>query len=307
MKIVSLRILLVLSFLLGFGSIGLVWAEASSEAPSPNVKIEQWTGDSFTFLALPAAKQSAGYEIFTVGQAMQGFQGDLSVRIPYEQHVGKQVTVTEIVPFDAGYNQQEYMVNMTVDDTGEKLIGRSMRGQLEGLVKTSDLNNARQQFLGKIIYPKFRELSGLYVPGWNTTPQAVSTIIGGPVTVIDVYAGNQSQEPIWLIVSVNGEKAMLPIAYSWTNTSIGAWTQTPPWQDALFMEDPRISLGGSLDVWNQIETGNVEEGMTKDQVRLSWGKPFSIEANDGVWIYGTTKLSFNGDMLHSIDILSESK
>ena len=241
----------------------------------------------------------------TVDQANQGFQGDLSVRIPYAEHVGKSVTVTEIVSFPAGYNQQEYMVHMTVNDTGEELIGRSIHGQLEGLVLTSDLNNARQQFLGKTVYPKFRELSGLYVPGAKS--QTVSTTIGGPATVVDVYAGNQSQKPISLVVSVNGEKTILPIAYSWTNSPIQSWTQTPPWQDALFTEDPRISLGGSRDLWNQIETGNIEEGMTKGQVHLSWGKPFRVEANDSVWIYGTKKLSFEGDVLHSIKTLSESK
>lgn len=303
MKIVSLRILLVLSLLLGFGTASSVGAEAASEAPQANVKIEQWVGHDFTFLSLPADKQSAGYEIFTEDQATQGFQGDSSVRIPYAQHVGKQVTVTAIVPFAAG-DKQEYMVHMTVKDTGEKLLGRSMRGQLEGLVLTADLTNARQEFVGKTVYPKFRELEGLYVPG--ATPQAVTTTIASPVTVVDVYPGIQTQEPIWLIVTVNGQKAILPIAYSWTNIPIQSWTQTPPWKDAFFTEDPRISFGGSQDLWNQIQTGTVDEGMTKEQVQLSWGKPFSIEANDSVWNYGTKKLSFDGDVLHSIQTLGEA-
>ena len=305
MKIFSLRILLVLSLLLGLGTAGPVGAEAATETTAPaNVKIEQWTGHSFTFLNLPADKQSAGYEIFTENQGTQGFQGDSSVRIPYAQYVGKQVTVTGIVPFAAGYNQQEYMVHMTVNDTGEKLLGRSMRGQLEGLVLTADLTNARQQFLGKTIYPKFRELSGLYVPG--TTSQAVPTTIGGPAIVSDVYAGNSSQEPIWLIVSVNGQKAILPIAYSWTNIPSQSWTQTTPWHDAFFTEDPRISLGGSQELWNQIQTGIVQEGMNKGQVQLTWGKPIRSDSNDSVWFYGNTKLSFDGDVLHSVETLSEA-
>ena len=300
MKIFSLRILLVFSLLLGLGTAGSVGAEAASETTAAaNVNIEQWTGHSFTFLNLPADKQSAGYEIFSENQATQGLQGDSSVRIPYAEHVGKQVTVTAIVPFAAGYNQQEYMVHMTVNDTGEKLLGRSMRGQLEDLVLTADLTNARQQFIGKTIYPKSRELSGLYVPG--VTTQAVSTTIGSPVTVVDVYAGNQSQEPIWLIVSVNGQKAILPIAYSWTNIPSQSWTQNSPWQDAFFTQDPRISLGGSQELWNQIQSGIVQEGMSKGQVQLTWGKPIRMESNDSVWIYGTTKLSFDGDILHAIE------
>jgi hypothetical protein len=300
MKLFGLRILLVLSLLLGFGTAGSTWVEAAGETPA-NVKIEQWTGYSFTFLALTADKQAAGYEIYTEDQAAQGFQGDRSVRLSYAEHVGKQVTVTEIVPFAAGNNLQEYMVHMTVNDTGEKLLGRSMRGQIEGLVLTADLNNARQQFLGKTVYPKFRELAGLNVSGWNAMPASVSITIGAPVTVVDVYAGNQSQEPIWLIVSVNGEKAILPIAYSWTNLPIQSWTNNAPWQEALFTEDPRISLGWSQDLWNQIESANVEEGMTKGQVHLSWGKPVRTEENSSIWIYGTKKLNFDGDVLRSIE------
>ena len=303
MKTLSVRILLVLSLLLGVGATGSVSAEVYNQAAPGNMKIEQWAGHSFTFLTLPGAMQSDGYEIFTEKQAAQGFQGDRSVRLPYAQHVGKQVTITEIVPFDSGYSQPEYVVHMTVNDTGEKLLGRSMRGQVEGLVLTSDLNNARQQFLGKTVYPKFRDLSGVYVPG--ATPQAVDIAIGGPVTVVDVYAGNQAREPICLVVSVNGEKAIVPIAYSWTNIPIASWTQSLPWQDALFIENPRISLGGSQEVWNNIKSGNIEEGMTKDQVHLSWGKPFSRETNDSVWIYGTQKLNFNGDVLSSIEKLSD--
>ena len=304
MKTVSLRILLVLTLLLGFGTVGPVSAEMSSEIASTNVNTGQWTGHSFTFLTLPNAMQSAGYGIFTQEQAVQGFQGDRSVRLSYAQHVGKQVTVTEVVPFDSGYKQPDYMVYMTVNDTGEKLVGSSMRGQLEGLVLTADLVNARQQFLGKTVYPKFRELAGIYTPGGM--PQSVSIAIGGPVTVVDVYAGNQAQEPIDLIVSVNGEKAILPIAYSWTNMTNSSWTQSAPWQNALFMEDPRMSLGGSQQVWNNIQTGNVEEGMTKDQVHLSWGKPFSREVNDSVWIYGTLELNFDGDILNSIKTRSDN-
>lgn len=301
MKLYSLRILLVLSLLAGVGTIGSVWADSANVIPTVDIKVEQWSGHNFTFLNLPADEQAAGYDIFSVDQAAQGFQGDRSVRLSYAEHVGKQVEVTDIVPFSAGDNKQEYVVHMTDKDTGEKLLGRTERGQLEGLVLTADLNNARQQFLGKTIYSKSRELAGVTSEGKTT----VSNIIGAPVTVVDVYSGNRSQEPINLIVSVNGEKAVLPIAYSWTNLTISSWTQTPPWQAALFTEDPKISLGGSYDVWSQIEKGNVAEGMTKGQVQLSWGNPVSVEENGSVWTYGSTKLSFAGDVLHSMETISD--
>ncbi len=303
MRIFSLRLLLAVCLLVGLGTVGSSWAEAAGE--SVNISVEQWPGQSFTFLDLSSGEQAAGYEIFTVGDAARrGFNGDRSARLSYTGHVGKQVDVTSVEAFGAGGTQQEYMVYMTVSDTGEKLVGRTMRGQLEGLVLTADLNNARQQFLGQTVYPKYRELSGLNVPG-NTMPEAVALPIGSPVTVIDVYTGYRSQEPIRLIVSVNGQKAVLPIAYSWTNIPTPSWTQTPPWQGALFTEDPRTTLGGSSSVWKQIEAGNVVEGMTKEQVHLSWGKPVRVKDNGSVWTYGTTQLNFNGDVLESMETVSE--
>jgi len=307
MRTASLRIFLVLTLLIGLGINNSVWAEQSSETPSPNIKVEQWIGNVFTFIALPADKQVVGYRIFTEDQAIQGFEGDNSLRIPYKKYVGKEVTVTEVEVFPDGYNLKEYVVHMKVNDTGEKLVGRTVGLQLEGLVLTADLNKARQQFLGKVVYPKFRELSGLYVPVLNTAPSAVVTKIGGPVTVVDVYAGIQSKEPIWLIVSVDGEKAILPIAYSWTNLPIQCWDETPAWQESLFTENPRVSLGGSRNLWEKIENGDIEKGMTKGHVYLSWGKPPHDKVSDSVWIYGTKKLSFNGDVLISIETISKSK
>jgi hypothetical protein len=295
MKKFSLHILLVLSLLLGFGTISSVGVEASTPT---NVEIQQWKGNNFTFLPLAAA-QYEGYEIFTEDQADQGFLGDRSVRIPYNQYVGKQVTVNDVVPFADGDNKKDYVVHMTVNDTGEKLVGRSMRGQLAGLVLTDDLVNAREQFLGKTVYPKFRELPGEYVAG--ALPEAVPIKIGGPVTVVDVYAGNQSQEPISLVVTVNGQRAILPIAYTWTNSPIQPWTKAAPWESALFLHNPRTDLDASKEVWNNIEAGIVDKGMTKDQVSLSWGKPFTIEKDGTIWIYGAKKVIFDGDVVKSIE------
>lgn len=304
MRIISLRIFLMLSLLIGCSTPDLVWAKAATELASPNVKVEQWVGKGFTFLDLPTEQQAAGYDIFREDQGDKGFEGDLSVRIPYNKYFGKEVTVTAVVAFPAGYDRQEYMVHMKVNKTGEKLIGRTRDGQLEGVVLTADLKNARRHFLGKTIYPKFRMLPGLYMADLNKMSEPVSIIIGSPVTVVDVYAGITSQEPIWLVVLVDGKKAILPITYSWTNIPIHRWRQTPGWQESLFTENPKVVLGGTQEVWNEIQDGTITEGMTKGHIALSWGKPPLNDINDAVWIYGTKKLHFKGDVLSSIETIT---
>ncbi len=290
---------LVMCMLLGLGS-DAAKAGASADGASQNLKIQQWKGQSFTFMSLPDDKQAAGYSIFKVENASRGFQGDVSVRIPYNTHVGKQVVITEVVAFDAGYGLKEYMVYMNVIDSGEKLVARSMRSQVNGLVLTADLKNARKHFLGKTVYSKLRELPGL-ATSENPMPQAVKVGIGAPVVVADVYPGIQIQDPIWLVVTANGQKAILPMNYSWTNMPQVFWNDRPAWQDDLFLEDPHKTFNWSSDMWKQIETASVTVGMLKEQVRLSWGEATDMEQDGFVWIYGDKKLTFNGDVLISIE------
>jgi hypothetical protein len=301
-----MRIMLMVCVLLVLGFTGCAWAGCSPEIAGLNLSPEKWVGHDFIFLDLPADKQSEGYDIYTEEQAIRGFQGDRSVRIPYAGYAGKQVTVTDVVTYAAGYNQHEYIVYLKVNATGKKLVGRTMRGQLEGLVLEGDLTNARQQFVGKTIYVKRRMLQGEYNPRINETPVAVATRIGMAAQVIDVYRGIQSREPIWLVVLVNCQRAIIPIAYSYTNQEVNAWLQTPPWQEELFMEDPRAKIGWSEGIWDLIEAGIVQEGMTKDQVRLSWGAP-QEENTDGsgktIWRYGTKVLGFTGTILTSVGLL----
>ncbi|HWR55854.1 MAG TPA: hypothetical protein VN462_05075 [Negativicutes bacterium] len=305
MKRAGLRTILLVCVLLA-GLLGFAQAEVSPAVSSLNLTPEQWVGYNFVFLDLPADKRADGYEIYTEEQAEAGFAGDRAVRIPYAAHVGKQVTVTAAVArYGAGDYRDDYVVHMTEADTGKNLVGRTMSGQLEGLVLADDLRKARQQFLGKTVYVKRRMLEGAYDPRTNPVPLPVNLQIGAAAQVVDVYAGLQACEPVWLIVSFNGQKAILPIAYSWTNRPVNTWTDQPPWQKDLYTEDPRATMGWSPDTWKQIEDGVVQEGMIKEQVLLSWGPPaFTYNDNktaQDVWNYGTSVLRFTGDRLAGIE------
>ncbi|MBP1763631.1 MAG: hypothetical protein H6Q65_689 [Firmicutes bacterium] len=301
MKQISLTLLLALCLIV-VGFTGSAGAATASEPPV-NLTPMQWVGHNFVFLALPADKQADGYGIFPAAQADKGFHEDRSVRLPYLTNVGRIVTVTDVSSYSAGDGKYDYVVSMTEIGTGYKFVGRTIRGALEGLALTEDIVKARQQFLGKTIYPKSRSLELVNEQPGGMNPMSVPIRIGSGLTVIDVYAGIQSKEPIWLILLVNGQKALLPIAYSWTNQPVTIWENSPPWQAALFMDDPRISLGWSADLWDKIESGTVQNGMTKDQVRLSWGPPNRVDQGDtgAIWFYGTKVLKFTDDQLTSME------
>lgn len=291
--------------LLAAGSPAYAGAQTSLAAPPGSLLPDQWTGQVFVFLDLPADRRAEGYEIFTASQAAAGLAGDRTVRLPYKAYTGKRVLVTDVVTYTASDHYTEYMIHMKVLATGEKLVGRTMRGQLEGLVRESDIANAKQQFIGKTIYVKKRVLPGIYNPLDGTTSPAVAVEIGQPVKVVDVYAGIQSNEPIWLIVEANGAKAMLPTAYSWTNIAPGEWLPLPPWQDDCWLTDPRLTLKWSFSTWQNIAAGQVLLGMTQEQVAVSWGEPRTKTAGSGsdqtVWKYGDTLVVFTGDQVTAIE------
>jgi hypothetical protein len=267
MKQFGLRILLMLALIIGIQGATSAFAETASDNDPVNLTVEQFSGNNFTFLDLPSDQQTIGYKIFTVKQAEAW---DRSDPIDYAGHVGKEVTVTKTVWLP---KPKEYLVYMTVNDTGEKLAEPTRNGQLESLVLSSDLSKAKEQFLDKTVYPKNRGLIGL------NNEVKTPVLIGSPVTVVDVIAGTNAQTPISLIVEVNGEQSVLPIAYSWTNIPVASWLKTAAWEEALFLQDPRENLGWSTSAWDNIDKANVVEGMTKDQVRLSWGKPSRTEDN----------------------------
>ena len=93
MKWFCLRILLVLSLVTGFSVCDSAWASAPDHSSSANIAVAQWPGHDFTFLALADTRQADGYEIFKLEEATRGYGGDRSVRLPYANYVGKQVTV----------------------------------------------------------------------------------------------------------------------------------------------------------------------------------------------------------------------
>ncbi|WP_371364860.1 hypothetical protein SRRS_53920 [Sporomusa rhizae] len=295
-------ILLCMVLLLGSCVLTGVSAMAMS---SPNLPPEQWVGKTFLFHALPADRQGDGYEIFKTGDAERGWAEDRSVWIPYAAHAYKRVRVTNVVVFPAGTDQKEYLIYMIEKDTGMKLVGRTVRSQLEGLLLEADLNQARKQFIGKKVYVKKRFLE-LEDKLGGDTPQTIAVKIASGVQVVGVRAGIRTDEPIQLIVLVDGQRAVLPLAYSWTNIRSSAWKQTQPWQEVLFTEDPRARMGWPQEVWDKVEAGSVDTGMTKNQVELSWGPPEDIIDDPygswkSVWKYGTSSLIFKGDCLISVE------
>ena len=105
---------------------------------------------------MPNNLRATGF--FLLSRLSKDFGYDQSVRLPYSPNVGKVVTITTVSAYTAGDNKYDFVVAMTEVDTGLKFLGRTIRGSLEGLGLVADIDKAKQQFMGKVIYPKRRTL-----------------------------------------------------------------------------------------------------------------------------------------------------
>lgn len=276
-------------------------AQAAASLP-----VDQWVGQTFVFLPKPANLQADGYELYPLNQAAQGFAGEAGVRLPYAAYVGHQAVVTGVgrVP-DTEY---EYMVYLTDKQNGQKLVGKTFRGQLAGLALLSDRQHARWSFIGKTVYSVARAWKDVSSATALDNPPGITVPLGTPLKVVDVWDGLDANQPLWLVVMVNGQKAALPFNYSWTNQPPATWQSDAPWQDSFLLENPQQRIGDSAERWQLLDSGNLKEGMTKYEVRLSWGRPQQI-LNDNalgfdktVWLYPNSKLSFLGEYLSNIEI-----
>ena len=268
-------------------------------ATTDNLKVPQWVGHEFVTLNLPDDRRDHGYEMYVGNFSAAELRGDAVEKLPhlpYLNHNGKRLKVTQVAP--ANWQTEDYyIVSLTEVDSGLQLTARTFADQIEGIALAADLEKTKQAFLGKTIYAKRETLVD------HPNPATIMVPFGQPMPVTDVWFGYDTTEPILLVVNYNNSKAALPMAYSWTNQNPGSWTVADAWQMAFFVEDPRQTAGNNPAIWSFIASSRVETGMTREQVRLSWGNPPLTETlrEDGtyfeVWTYGDYKLYFSGNVL----------
>lgn len=274
-------------------------------AQSPNdLPLDKWTGNEFVILDLPQDRQAQGYDLYIGPITVSDLKGENVDRIPHVSydHHGKHVIITSVEPAQ-WENEQYYVVRMTEKGSNLQLTARSFQGQVDSLGLAADLEKARKEFLGKTIYAKRSSLIGL------PNPETVLAPFGQAMQVKDAWFGFDTSAPILLVVEYDKTRAVLPVAYSWTNQYPGSWQSSPAWEKNFFAEDPRKIAGDSGQIWSMIVDARVQEGMNGEQVRLSWGSPKKVESKDkngmpgAVWTYGNYKLHFVNNTLAQIETL----
>jgi hypothetical protein len=251
------------------GSIGTVKADSQHDGPLATVEVGDWVGLKFLFMPQAKAFRRFGY-------------GNGPTKLPYEQWVGKVVTVTKVV--------SGIIPEVTFKaDIGKPFPIQVYSGSVEGLAPVRDLEYARSQFTGKTLW-----LRSTFLQTWDEATEksgGVDLTQYSPVHVEDVVAGKSVQAPVRLILKApGGEIGYRDVNLSGTNIA-KILREFDHFADLFYETDPRLTHVWPREVWDAIEHSSVFIGMTDEQATMSWGKPNSINmtvtarGNEEQWVY----------------------
>ena len=231
-----------------------------------NVPITEWTGKQFFILALSADNEAQGYTDLVFANSEK--------RLPHN-YAGRRIVVDKVVPI--AQSTHDYEVFFTDVKTGEKYVGLSMRESIPSIGYVADLDKVKKFFVDRTVYARTTSLLGVDSSIFRPTPNTVTVNFGQPMKVVDVWEGMASENPFYLVVEVNGERAAVSFAYSLTNQPINTWSKFPVWANNFFIVNPLSFPHWSQATLNKINNGEVEVGMDIVQVYYSWGKPQKVE------------------------------
>lgn len=282
------------------GSIG----EKKEEKPVTNepfgtLPIEQWLNQRFIFMPRTRQFQKFGYDGFAVvkidkkGKAKYDFP--LASQLPYDKYVGRIVKVTAVNKVKPEYSVLERLqIEFTLEDTGEKLIYQPVSDKrVEGIAPVTDLDAARQQYLGKTLWIVD---SAVYTYDAATDEKGyVEVRRYSPVKVTDIVVGTEQEAPVRFIVQTeSGKQGYIDVAMSGTNAD-PVLLLYHKFENEFLAEDPHTKYSWDAGIWSLIEQRKVQIGMTATQVRMSLGDPEKINTTETgseyseQWVYGSLR------------------
>jgi len=191
-------------------STGRVEELLSYEKPDPTGalitrSINKWVGLKFIFLPQRKMFQKYGYQ-------MLHKPGDPRKSLPYDQYKSKIATVTKVTPFEYGH-----YVELTLDDTQEKVIAEAFGDTVTALGPLDDLEKARAKYKGKTLWTS----KTLNTYNEELDEEGVSTLLKYiAVKVIDVVPAWDAHQPVrFLLQTDSGFEVFLDVHMTDTNVS----------------------------------------------------------------------------------------
>ncbi|MBD3379785.1 MAG: hypothetical protein GF408_04915 [Candidatus Omnitrophica bacterium] len=253
--------------------------------------VRSWAGEKFIFHPKPVSLQRFYYPHITLSDKGKGGPG--KAHPSYADCAGRICTLNEIT----STGDKAYLAEAVMDDDGTKFTISMTENFMDGLIAVKDLENARKYFLNKKVwYLKENLLSydpaaDEYIPVWAEK--------GSRLKIVRIEPSFDNKAPIRIFLDNGfGQTGYIDINLSGTNvpaTMMGRNT----FFETFSLEDPS---SWSEREKNLIANNMVASGMSRNQVRKSWGPPLTIQPGKGgesekwVYPYGDVLIFRNGKM-----------
>jgi hypothetical protein len=253
----------------------------AAPTPFPYHPIGSWVGKRFIFLPKPKGSESGTYE-------------DFSRSVTHQKYAGRVARVVS-----ANDSSASAYIEFEMEDDGERLrvFTVANKESVRGMALLDDIENARKQWAGKTVWGKMLMISSYDEQSGAITMTVVKKF--APLKVIDVVPGWDEEKPArFKLETPDGKQGFVDLNLSGTNVQKEV-RYLSRFEDHLLPENPKLKYKWRADVWAAIEKGQVYQGMTEEQVKMSWGEPEKVTrtAAGEVWTYTSGTLVFKKGIL----------
>ncbi|MGA2507486.1 MAG: hypothetical protein ABSF80_08430 [Chitinispirillaceae bacterium] len=237
------------------------------------VEITAWPGERFVVLEKPALYCAYGYELYSC-PALDGCADAVDTALFTKYHRARcdRFSGHALLARTVEKRGKEHLVAFFDSVSGRTVYAKTSEGVCHELAYEKDLQAALKRWTGKTVF----SARGFITSFSDGRTASIKVDLRDSLRVIGVQFGLTPlpAKPFWLMVETKaGDKGTIPLCFSWTNVKKDLRHGGNPWDDDLFETNPGQACTADAATWETINAHHVSLGMTRDQVRLSWGRP----------------------------------
>lgn len=245
-------------------------------------ELKEMVGENFLVLPMAKSLQHFGYQLIYRDKA-----SSLTDHVSYDELSGK---LLKLIDLSDGVH------GTFADSAGNKYRITAYTNQFDSLVPEYDLDEASRLFLNKKLW-----LKTSYISTYDERLDeqgSINNLSFQPVTVIDILASEDDQQPVRFVVKlISGKVGFVDVNMSGSNQGY-EYRKTYSFNNSFWTFNPKEKYKYPPAMWKFIEKGDVRLGMTRQQVILCIGEPDDINTSvyrsgsQEQWVYGDTDRTY---------------
>jgi hypothetical protein len=272
------------------------------------LEVTAWAGNKFVLLEKPVLYCGYGYELYS-SPLLDAARGPVDTahftgyrRARCDVFAGRTLTAVAVTKKGA-----EYVVAFSDPVSGKKLYAKTAALTCHEVAYALDREAAEKRWLNKNVF----SARGYITDFSGNNPVTVKVDLRDSLLVTGVKFGLTPlpAKPLWLEVEGRaGARGVIPLNFSWTNVAKKLRHQGNAWDDDLYETSPAVMCDAGSGLWETINEHHVTVTMTREQVRMSWGRPLDMKktcvynnVQRECWTYESQNLYFDEKELVGIE------